>query len=74
MNVGEMKKWLGQFPDDTRVDVVITEEGWCGLTKSEKPLEESPESDTWEYLDYTENKFVTPDRSYYKKRYLTLGM
>jgi len=74
MNRKEFQEWLDQFPEDTKIEVVVVEEGraWGGDTN--KVVEfDAVEFDHFEFTDFTENKFIGPDHPLKNTKTLVLG-
>jgi len=79
MNRKEFQEWLDQFPEDTEIEVVIQDApmGFSSYGQGrEVPFtgEQSLIGDSqYEYTDFTNNKFVSENSTFYNKRVLVLG-
>ena len=76
--VKDLKKWLERFPEDTLVEFGVQEtatgyESYGPVNFVSPKLEDSDNGDSWEFMDFKNNRFVKPDSEYYKKAYLQLG-
>jgi len=79
MNRKEFQAWLDQFPEDTEIEVVIQDTpigfesyGPCrgvSFTGERSVIGDSQ----YEYTDFTNNKFVSENSTFYNKRVLVLG-
>lgn len=76
MNIKEFKEWLNQFDDDVIVEVGIQQRAPSYQSFGEVIFEEfvGDEYEDYDYLDFTNNQFVTDDKPYWMKKYLRLGM
>jgi len=75
MNRKKFQEWLNQFPEETIIEVQIQQEahayqsyGNCIATEFK-----DDELETFEFLDFTNNKFVKTDSPYFEKKILILG-
>lgn len=87
MNRVEYQKWLDQFPEDTEIECLMTEEqcGWYdSVDVTPTPFEGTVESDhrdtfgsmtgkMFEYYDWSKNSLIKPDQPYYNKKILQIG-
>lgn len=76
--VKEFKKWLNRFPDDTIVEVAKQEspsmyQSYGAVEFQDIKLDDSDIGDGWEFIDFTNNRFVKKEDDIYGKRYLRLG-
>ena len=76
--VKDLKKWLDRFPDDTLVEFGVQEspaayQSYGPVNFVSPTLEDSDYGDSWEFVDFKNNRFVKSDSDYYKKAYLQLG-
>jgi hypothetical protein len=88
MNRKEFQEWLNQFPEDTEIECIITEERsghWETVTDVYEELFDgivkfdhlehfgSMSGDMFAYQDWSTHKNVKPEDSFYNKKYLTIG-
>ena len=75
--IKELKAWLEQFPEDAEVEFAVQQEAseWqsYGAVDFVEPDLKNEYTGGWEYVDFTNNQFVTPDKSYFGKKFLRLG-
>lgn len=70
----EFKEWLERFPEDTIVQVPIR--GWenngsVNFIDFQIPTEEY--GNGFEFIDFRNNPYVTPDQPFFGKCFLELG-
>ncbi len=79
--VKELKEWLNNFPEETIVQVIGEKGTYEPLDMPDKPIDNTiwnggiafGDRDSWEYVDFTENKYVSPDAAWFGKKYLRIG-
>jgi len=76
ITVAKFIAWLQTQDQEAIVEVVnhTSGRGWGDQGGNAEILEFDPENqDLFEYTDMRDNQFVTPDKSYYNRRFLLLG-
>lgn len=76
MNIKEFKEWLNQFDDDVIVEVLVQDEpsGYESYGACYGSEFTGDELEDYEYVDFTGNRLINPEHSYFNKKILTLGM
>jgi hypothetical protein len=74
----EFKEWLEQFPEDTIVEVAMQEaasgwEAWGPVRFKEFKIPTEKWGDGFEFNDFRNNQFTTPDQPHFGKCFLQLG-
>lgn len=76
----ELIAHLQTLPEDTIIQVLQYDDssygyggGTVNIVDLELPTEENRYPDTYTFVDFAGNQFVTPNYSFCNKKYLTLG-
>lgn len=74
----DLQEWLNRFPEDTIIEFGIQQKAWgyesYDYVDFDTPkLEDNDIGNGWDFLDFRENKFTSPDSKHYGKCYLRIG-
>lgn len=76
--IKDLKKWLDNFPEETIIEFGIQQragnyESYGDVKFISPKLEVSETGEGWEFIDFTENKYVKENDAHFGKMYLRLG-
>lgn len=75
MNRKQFQEWLDQFPEETIIEVAVQQSAPSYFPYGEVKFEIFSDDPyvTYEYTDFTNNKFAKETDEYYGRKYLQLG-
>ena len=75
MNRKQFQEWLDQFPEETIIEVGVQQSApsYCPYGEGVFTVFRDDPYETYEYTDFTNNKFTKDTDPFHGRKYLTLG-